>query len=165
MGRDRKTTGSAGRPSGDTEPGTDRRSATGRKSATHRGPGERGVDKKFKWALGHEPDYKEPDSGWVYIQWDYTEAPESDPNQAKGLGGGPEAFPCDRCQTIMRIVARKKPSEIIKGSDVIRLTADADLSAVDTDEIFLVCCPKCDQRVQMPGRHVRHLRHVKLGRV
>lgn len=164
MDRDTETPGPAGSPAGDREPDADGGKATRRKPATPRGPGKRGVDKKFHWRPGHEPDYGEPSAGWRYIRWDYTEAPESEPIQTKGLGGGPDAFPCDRCQTVMQIVAKKKPSEIIKGSEVIRLKADADLSAVDTDDIFLVACSGCKQTVQMPGTHVRRLRQIKLGR-
>lgn len=165
MDRDTETLGPAGSPAGDREPIAHGGKTTRREPATPRGPGKRGVDFKFRWRPGHEPDYGEPSAGYQYIRWDYSEAPESEPVQTKGLGGGPEAFPCDRCKTgIMRIVARKKPSEIIKESQVVKLKADADLSVMDTDEIFLLCCPQCDQRVQMPGQHVRRLRQAKLGR-
>ena len=163
MGRDTDTRGTAGGAAGDDKPGSDRRKTAG---GIPRGPGKRGVDKKFKWTHGHDPN--DPDtwegSGWQYITWEFSEGEETVPDQTKGLGGGPEAFPCDRCGEIMRIVARKKPSEILEESQVVKLREDTDLSAMDTDEIFLVACPKCQQKVQMPGTHVRRLRQIKLGR-
>lgn len=163
MDRGTDATSPAGGAAGDGEPGAHGRKAAG---GIPRGPGKRGVDKRFRWALGHDPhdDDAHPDSGWQYIRWEVTEGPETTPDQTKGLGGGPEAFPCDRCGETMRIVAKKPPSEIIKESQVVKLREDADLSAMDTDDIFLVACPKCEQKVQMPGTHVRRLRQIKLGR-
>jgi hypothetical protein len=127
----------------------------------------RAIRRTFRWRPGHEPDYGEPSAGWQYIKWDYSERPDAPPDQAKGLGGGPEAFPCDRpgCGEIMRIVARKQPSEIIEGSDVIRLKEEYDRAAVNRDDIFLVACPKCGQRIQIPGERLKELRYRKLGRV
>jgi len=163
MDTDLNSLSPTGGAAGDGKPGADSRKVAG---GIPRGPGKRGVDKRFKWAPGHDPN--DPDtwegSGWVYIDWQVTEGPETVPNQTRGLGGGPDAFPCDRCKTVMQIVARKKPSEILQASKVVKLRADADLSAMDTDEIFLVACSGCQQTVQMPGKHVRRLRQLKLGR-
>lgn len=136
-----------------------------RHTGTPRGPGKRGVDKKFRWRAGHEPDYAEPSSGWLYIKWDITEHGPTPPNQIREVVGGPEAFPCDRCGTIMRIVARKKPTEIIEASDVIRLEEKADTAKVNRDDVYLVCCPQCDRRTQMPGRILRELVYRKTGRL
>ena len=64
----------------------------------------------------------------------------------------------------MRIVAEKKPTEIIAGSDVIQLGEKVDPAKVNTDTIFLVVCPKCLQRVQLPGKFLRDLRRRTLGK-
>ena len=135
-----------------------------RRTGTPRGPGKRGVDKKFHWTFGHDPsdDDATKESPWRYITWDpYTETP---PNQAKGLVGGPEAFPCDHCGTVMRIVAEKKPTEIIGNSNVIQLGEKVDPEKVNTDTIFLVACPQCNQKVQLPGKFLRDLRRRTLGK-
>ena len=135
-----------------------------RRTGTPRGPGKRGVAFHHKWRFGHDPsdDDATKESPWRYITWDpYTETP---PNQAKGLVGGPEAFPCDRCHAIMRIVAEKKPTEIIAGSDVIQLGEKVDPEKVNTDTIFLVACPQCNQKVQLPGKFLRDLRRRTLGK-
>jgi len=161
MAKRPETTGDTSRtPSGDPA-GADSR---GRKGLP-RGAGKRGVDFHYRWRPGHEPDYAEPDSGWVYIKWDYSEHGPTPPDQAKGLGGGPEAFPCDRCGETMRIVARKQPSEIIEGSDVIRLKEDYDRAAVNRDDVFLVACPGCGQKIQIPGKRLKELRYRTLGRI
>ena len=64
----------------------------------------------------------------------------------------------------MRLVARKKPSDILKESKDFRLKEGADLTLLDTDDTFLVAFPGCKRPMQMPGRHVRRLRQIKLGR-
>jgi len=64
----------------------------------------------------------------------------------------------------MRIVAEKKPTEIIENSDVIRLGEKVDPAKVNTDTIFLVACPKCLRKIQIPGRFLRDLRRQTLGK-
>ena len=125
----------------------------------------RAIRRQHKWRFGHDPrdDDATPESGWKYIRWDpYTETP---PNQIKEVVGGPEAFECDRCHAMMRIVAKKKPTEIIENSDVIRLGEQVDVAKVNTDDVYLVACPQCDRRTQMPGRFLRELVYRKTGRL
>ena len=161
MDRDTDRPGDPGQPSGAGTPKSHGR------TATPRGPGKRGVDFHFKWRFGHDPndDDTTKASPWRFINWDpYTETP---PNQTKELVGGPEAFPCPDCKAedaIMRIVAEKKPTEIIGNSDVIRLGKQVDPAKVNTDTIFLVVCPKCLRKMQIPGKFLRDLRRRTLGK-
>jgi hypothetical protein len=127
----------------------------------------RAIRRTFKWRYGHDPndDDARPDSGWVYINWEISEGPPTQPRQAQQLPGGPEAFPCDRCGAMTRIVARKQPTEIIENSDVIRLGEKVDPQKVNSDVVYLVACPGCNQKTQFPGNILRQLVYRKTGRL
>ncbi len=160
MDTDSKGAGDAGGTPGVNAPNADRRSVAG----TPRGPGKRGVDKKYKWTHGHDPndDDARPDSGWVYVKWEVTEHGPTPPDQAQGLRGGPPSgVPCPRCKEDMRMVARKSALDIMENSEVVR-PGESPPQDADQDALILLACPRCYQKQQWRESALTRLRR-RLG--
>ena len=125
----------------------------------------RAIRRQHRWKPGHEPDYPEPDSGFVTLELDYTESTPTPPDQKTGLGGGPESgMPCWKCGfDSMRIVAKKPPSHILNDSDY-NVNPDK-VTIEDSDAVVLLACPRCSATMQCREGPLKKLKYRKYGSV
>lgn len=117
---------------------------------------KRAIDRHHKFALGHEPDYDDPESGIVYqkIRW---EGDPKEPDQRDMLSGGPESeVPCERCGEMTCIAGEMSRWEVMnqsgEGIDVRPVNID-DISEsrrkeLQNEFIVILACPKCKKKYQ-----------------
>ena len=117
---------------------------------------KRAIDRHHKFALGHEPDYAEPESGVVYqkIKW---EGDSKEPDQRDMLKGGPASgVPCERCGEMTRIAGEMSRWDVMnqsgEGIDVRPVNLD-DISESRKNElreekIVILACPRCYKKYQ-----------------
>jgi len=112
----------------------------------------RAIRRQHKWKVGHEPDYMEPDSGWVYQKIEFT-GEESEPDQLHLLHGGPPSgLPCERCNTETNVVGETTMWEIYTqpGVEIANMDTIDEARRQELREmrVVILACPECKLKIQ-----------------
>ena len=118
----------------------------------------RAIRRQHRFKPGHEPDFAEPDSGWIYLNLK-IESPPSDPDQLEMLSGGPESgLPCERCGEMTRVVGRMSRWDIMNqddlaGNPLVRPVNLEDIAPARRRElqkefVVILACPNCRKKYQ-----------------
>ncbi len=112
----------------------------------------RAIDKHFKFKPGHEPDYLEPESGWKYLDVEFT-GEQADPDQRDMLHGGPAVnMDCERCGTQLHAVGEMSTWDVMNQSGVsIANMEDIDDSRkkeLQEEIVVILACPECKAKYQ-----------------
>ena len=112
----------------------------------------RAIDKHFKFKQGHEPDYLEPESGWKYLDVEFTGEP-SDPDQRDMLHGGPAVnMDCERCGTQLHAVGEMSSWDVMNQEGVSLANMedidDARKKELEEEIVVILACPECKAKYQ-----------------
>lgn len=112
----------------------------------------RATRRQHRWKPAHEPDYPEPDSGWITLNLK-LESPPGDPDQRGLLHGGPESgMPCDRCDEMTRVVGRMSVWDVMH-QDRVGLAGEEDITEsrkreLQKEFVVVLACPNCRKKFQ-----------------
>lgn len=112
----------------------------------------RGQKNKARWKAGHEPNYLEPDSGWMYVKPEPMGEP-LDPDQRDLLTGGPEVdMACERCGYKLRLVGEMTQWDIMTQENVAlaneEYISEARKRVLQEEIIVILACPECKKKYQ-----------------
>ncbi len=126
--------------------------AKGAIAGLQKGIDPRAIDKHFKFKEGHEPGYLEPESGWRYLDVEFTGEP-ADPHQLDLLHGGPAVnMNCARCGTQLHAVGEmstwgimhQESVEVVNEDDI----AEERKRELQNEIVVILACPDCKAKFQ-----------------
>jgi hypothetical protein len=122
----------------------------------------RAIDKHFKWAPGHDPNDQEadPDSGFVYVTLQPTEAPAEPRDKDTIKGGPPSGTICFNCltnrgtQVETRLVAAVSPYDMLAGTGFKQTEGTTKTKEKD----IITICPVCSSATHWREREFKRAR-------
>ncbi len=112
----------------------------------------RAIDNHFKFKPGHEPGFDEPESGWKYVDVEFTGEP-TDPDQRDMLKGGPPVnMDCERCGDQLHLVGEMSTWDVMH-QDGVSLANEENIDPsrrkeLEDEKIVILACPSCKAKYQ-----------------